>query len=185
MKKELKTQVIDQLAELVKSYGNFYLTDVEGMPADKTSALRREAFKRDVKVVVVKNTLLKLALERVDGEVYTPLFDTLKGNTAVMFSETANAPAKLIKDFTKEDLKAAAKTGAKVVPALKSAYVQKSIFIGANQLDALVNVKSKEELIGDVIFMLQSPITNVVSALEGAAGGTIHGLLKSIEEKNA
>ena len=185
MKKELKSQVIDNLVELVQSYGNFYLTDVEGMPADKTSALRREAFKRGVKMVVVKNTMFKLALEKIDSEAFKELFDTLKGNTAVMFSETANAPAKLIKDFTKDDLKAAAKTGAKVVPALKSAYVQESIFLGAGQLDALVNVKSKEELIGDVILMLQSPITDVISALDGAAGGTIHGLLKSMEERNA
>ena len=185
MKKELKTRVVETLVDLVKQYGNFYLTDVEGMPADKTSRLRREAFKRDVKMVVVKNTMLKLALEQVDADAFTPLFDTLKGNTAVMFSETANAPARLIKEFTKDDLKAAAKTGAKVVPALKSAYVQESLFIGANQLDALVNVKSKEELIGDVILMLQSPITDVISALDGAAGGTIHGLLKSMEERNA
>ena len=185
MKKELKNSVIENLADLVKSYGNFYLTDVEGMPADKTSRLRREAFKRDIKMVVVKNTMLKLALEKIDGEAFAPLFETLKGNTAVMFCATANAPAKLIKEFTKDDLKAAAKTGAKVVPALKSAYVQESIFVGADQLDALVNVKSKEELIGDVILMLQSPITSVISALDGAAGGTLHGLLKTMEEKNA
>lgn len=183
MRKEDKQKVIDSLVELLGQYDNFYLTDMEGLPADKTSELRRAAFKNGVKVVVAKNTLLKLALKEVNEEAYSPLFETLKGNTAVMFSETANAPAKLIKEFTKDARKAAAATGAPVRPELKSAYVQEGVYLGADKLEELVNVKSKEELLGDILLMLESPIQGVVSALESAAGGTIHGVLQTLEER--
>ena len=183
MRKEDKQRILDSLVELIGQYDNFYLTDMEGMPADKTSELRREAFKRGVKVVVAKNTLLRLALKEVNEEAYSPLFETLKGNTAVMFSETANAPARLIKEFTKDARKAAAATGAPVRPELKSAYVQGGIYLGAGKLEELVNVKSKEELLGDILLMLESPIQGVVSALESAAGGTIHGVLQTLEER--
>lgn len=181
MKKELKTKVVSELVELVEQYPNFYVTDIEGLTADKSSALRRECFKNNVKLVMVKNTLLRIALSQVNDEAYAPLYDTLKGNTAVMFAETANAPAKLIKAFAKDNKPTDETKKAK--PELKSAYVQEGIYIGANQLETLVTIKSKEELLGDVIGMLQSPIQSVISQL-ASAGGDIHGLLEAIEEKN-
>ncbi|MDN4753280.1 50S ribosomal protein L10 [Porphyromonadaceae bacterium W3.11] len=181
MKKELKTTVVNQLVELVEQYPNFYLTDIEGLTADKTSALRKECFKSDVKLVVVKNTLMRIALSQVNDEAYSPLYDTLKGNTAVMFAETANAPAKLIKAFIKENKPEDETQKAK--PELKGAYVQEGIYLGPEKLEELVTIKSKEELIGDILGMLEGPIQSVVSQL-ASAGGTIHGLLDAIEEKN-
>lgn len=182
MRKEVKQQVVQALVELLKQYDNFYITDVEGLTAEKTSQLRRACFKQDVKMVVVKNTLLKRALAEVNDEAFSPLYGTLKGSTAILFSETANAPARLIKDFTKDDLKAAAALGLTVKPTLKSAYVQEGIYLGADKLETLVNIKSKEELIGDIMLMLESPIQGVLSALS-SAGGTIHGLLQTMEER--
>ena len=176
MKKEDKGLIICQLTEIVKEYPNFYLTDIEALDAEKTSKLRRECFKKEIKLVVVKNNLLKKALENVEGD-FSPLQVAMKGNTAVMFSQTANAPARLIKEFTKD-----AKKDAPVKPELKAAYVQESFYIGAENLEALVNIKSKNELIGDVIMLLQSPAKNVISALQ-SSGQTIHGLLKTLEER--
>ena len=172
MKKEDKGLIIGQLTEIVKEYPNFYLTDIEALDAEKTSKLRRECFKKEIKLVVVKNNLLKKALENVEGD-FSPLQVAMKGNTAVMFSQTANAPARLIKEFKKD---------APVKPELKAAYVQESFYIGAENLEALVNIKSKNELIGDVIMLLQSPAKNVISALQ-SSGQTIHGLLKTLEER--
>ena len=174
MRKEDKGAIIEQLTATVKEYPNFYLTDIEALDAEKTSKLRRECFKQEVKLVVVKNSLLKKALENVDGD-FSPLHDAMKGNTAVMFSQVANAPARLIKDFTKD-------TKGEGKPQLKAAYVQESFYIGAENLEALVNIKSKKELIGDVIALLQSPAKNVISALQ-SSGQTIHGLLKTLEER--
>ena len=162
MKKEDKGIVISQLTETVKEYPNFYLTDIEALDAEKTSKLRRECFKQEVKLVVVKNNLLKKALENVEGD-FSPLQIALKGNTAVMFSQAANAPARLIKEFTK-----GAKKDEVAKPVLKAAYVQESFYIGAENLEALVNIKSKKELIGDVIALLQSPAKNVISALQSS-----------------
>ena len=176
MKKEDKGVIISRLAETVREYPNLYLTDIEALDATKTSELRRECFKQGVKLVVVKNNLLKKALESVDGD-FSPLLVALKGNTAVMFSQTANAPARLIKEFTK-----GAKKDEVAKPELKAAYVQESFYIGAENLEALVNIKSKNELIGDVIALLQSPAKNIVSALQ-SSGQTIHGLLKTLEER--
>ena len=176
MKKEDKGIVISQLTETVKEYPNSYLTDIEALDAEKTSKLRRECFKQEIKLVVVKNNLLKKALENVGGD-FSPLQVALKGNTAVMFSQTANAPARLIKEFTK-----GAKKGEVAKPELKAAYVQESFYVGAENLEALVNIKSKNELIGDVIALLQSPAKNVISALQ-SSGQTIHGLLKTLEER--
>ena len=176
MRKEDKGTVIGQLTETLKEYPNFYLTDIEALDAEKTSKLRRECFKKEIKLVVVKNNLLKKALENVEGD-FSPLQVAMKGNTAVMFSQTANAPARLIKEFTKD-----AKKDAPAKPALKAAYVQESFYIGAENLEALVNIKSKNELIGDVIMLLQSPAKNVISALQ-SSGQTIHGLLKTLEER--
>ena len=174
MRKEDKGAIINNLTEVVKSYPNFYLTDIEAMDAEKTSQLRRECFKQEVKLVVVKNSLLRKALENVEGD-FSPLHVALKGNTAVMFSQVANAPARLIKDFTKD-------TKGEGKPQLKAAYVQESFYVGAENLDALVSIKSKNELIADVIALLESPAKNVISALQ-SSGQTIHGLLKTLEER--
>ena len=174
MRKEDKGAIINNLTEVVKSYPNFDLTDIEAMDAEKTSKLRRECFKQEVKLVVVKNSLLRKALENVEGD-FSPLHGALKGNTAVMFSQVANAPARLIKDFTKD-------TKGEGKPQLKAAYVQESFYVGAENLDALVSIKSKNELIADVIALLESPAKNVISALQ-SSGQTIHGLLKTLEER--
>ena len=173
MRKEDKGVIIEQLTATLQEYPNFYLTDIEAIDAETTSRLRRECFKSDVKLVVVKNNLLKKALENVEG-VFSPLYTALKGNTAVMFSQVANAPARLIKEFTKD-------TKGEGKPQLKAAYVQES-FYDASSLEALVNIKSKNELIADVIALLESPAKNVISALQ-SSGQTIHGLLKTLEER--
>jgi large subunit ribosomal protein L10 len=175
MRKEDKVAVIEQLTSIVQEYPNFYLTDIEALNAEKTSALRRECFKREVKLVVVKNSLLKKALENLNEVDYSPLYTSLKGNTAVMFSQVANTPARLIKDFTK-DSKGEGK------PQLKAAYVQESFYVGAENLGALVDIKSKNELIADVVALLQSPAKNVISALQ-SSGQTIHGVLTTLAER--
>ncbi|MDR0431327.1 MAG: 50S ribosomal protein L10 [Tannerellaceae bacterium] len=176
MKKEDKSIIIEQLTATVQEYPNFYLADIEALNAEATSALRRECFKKEVKLVVVKNTLFKKALDNQEGD-FSPLDVALKGNTAVMFSQVANVPARLIKDFVK-----ASKNKENPKPQLKAAYVQEGFYIGAENLEALVNIKSKNELIGDVIALLQSPAKNVVSALQ-SSGQTILGVLKTLEEK--
>ena len=176
MRKEDKGVIIGQLTEVLKEYPNFYLTDIEAMDAEKTSQLRRECFKSEVKLVVVKNNLLKKALGNLEGD-YSELDGALKGNTAVMFSQVANAPARLIKDFTKD-----AKKDQPAKPVFKAAYVQESFYVGAENLETLVNIKSKNELIADVIALLESPAKNVISALQ-SSGQTIHGLLKTLEER--
>lgn len=169
MRKEDKGVIIGQLAETIKQYGHFYLVDTTAMNAAKTSELRRKCFKADIKLVVVKNSLLHKALMSIEGD-FEPLFVSLKGTTAVMFSEVANAPAKLLKEF---------KDG---VPALKAAYAEEGVYVGANQLDALANIKSKNEVIADIIALLQSPAKNVISALQ-SGGNTIHGVLKTLGER--
>ena len=170
MKKEDKKQIIDQISVDLQEYENFYLTDIESLNAVKTSTLRRECYNEEIKLVVVKNTLLHKALESLDKN-YEELYPVLKGNTAIMFSNVANAPAKLI-DKHKADK----------IPVFKGAYVQESFFIGANALKDLINIKSKPELIGDVIALLQSPAKNVISALQ-SGGNTIHGVLKTLSER--
>jgi len=174
MRKEDKSAIIEQLTTIIQEYPNFYLTDIEALNAEKTSALRRECFKREVRLVVVKNTLLKKALENIEGD-FSPLDVALKGNTAVMFSQMANGPARLIKDFTKA-------TKGEGKPQLKAAYVQESLYVGAENLNALVNIKSKNELLAEVIALLQSPAKNVVSALQ-SSGQTIHGVLTTLAER--
>ena len=170
MRKEDKGAIISQLAEVVKQYGHFYLVDTTAMDAAATSELRRKCFKADIKMVVVKNTLLEKALMTIEGVDYSPLFGSLKGTTAVMFSEVANAPAKLLKEY---------KDG---VPSLKAAYAEEGIYVGADQLEALANIKSKNEVIADIVALLQSPAKNVISALQ-SGGNTIHGVLKSLGER--
>lgn len=170
MKKEVKDTIIAELGEKLKEYPHFYLVDVTGLNAKDTSDLRRKCFKKEVKMVVVKNKLLHKAFEASEIN-YEPLYGALKGNTAVMLTQTANVPAKLLKEYTK--------TG---IPALKAAYAEESIFVGADKLDELASLKSKNELIADVVALLQSPAKNVVSALQSGAN-TIHGVLKTLGER--
>lgn len=170
MRKEDKSTIIEQIAATVKEYGHFYLVDLTAMNAEKTSNLRRACYKANIELMVVKNTLLQKALESLE-EDFTPLYDTLKGATAVMFSNVANAPAKLIKDMAKDG-----------IPGLKAAYAEESFYVGAQQLDALVSIKSKNEVIADVIALLQSPAKNVISALQ-SGGNTIHGVLQTLSER--
>lgn len=170
MRKEDKNSIISQLAETIKEYGHFYLVDVTAMNAAATTKLRRECFKKEVKMVLVKNTLLHKAFESLDTD-FSPLYDCLKGTTAVLFSNIANVPAKLIKDVANDG-----------IPGLKAAYAEESFYVGADQLDALVSIKSKEEVIAEVIALLQSPAKNVVSALQ-SGGNTLHGVLKTLGER--
>ena len=175
MKKEDKTALISELQETLGQYQHFYLTNIEGLNAEKTSELRRQCFKNDIKLVMAKNTLLKKALEAKG--IDATLFDALKGNTALMLCNTGNAPAKLIK----ETLKAAkGKEGTK--PELKAAYVEETVYVGAQNLEFLSAIKSKNELIADIVALLQSPAKNVVSALQSGAT-TIHGVLKTLGER--
>ena len=170
MRKEDKCAIIEQIAATVKEYGHFYLIDVTAMDAAATSALRRECFKAGIKLMVVKNKLLHKALEGLE-EDYSPVYASLKGTTAVMFTNVANAPAKLLKDKAKDG-----------IPGLKAAYAEESFYIGADQLDSLVAIKSKNEVIADIVALLQSPAKNVISALQ-SGGNTIHGLLKTLGER--
>ena len=175
MRKEDKALIIEKLGTVLKEYPHFYLVDVTGMDAARTSALRRQCFKSDVKMVVVKNTLLHKAFEASEID-YSPLYDTLKGTTAVIFSQVANAPAKMLKDFNSKNPKGV------TIPELKAAYAEEGFYIGADQLDALVAIKSKNEVIAEIVAMLQSPMQGLVSALESGAG-TIHGVLETLAEK--
>ena len=168
MRREEKNAIIDSLAEKLKEYSHFYLTDTAQLNAADTSALRRKCFENNIKLIVVKNTLLKRALEMSEGD-FEELYPILKGTTSIMFTNTGNAPAKLIKEFRREHDK----------PVLKGAYVQESVFVGENMLDALISVKTREELIGDIILLLQSPARNVVSALL-SGGNKIHGVLETL-----
>jgi large subunit ribosomal protein L10 len=171
MKKEDKSTVIGQIAATIEEYSNFYLTNISTLNAADTSNIRRECFKENIKLVVVKNTLFKKALEQA-GSDFSQLNVALKGNTAVMFSNNANGPAKLIKSFSKR----------KDLPKLKAAYVQEGFYIGEENLEILFSIKSKKELIGDVIALLQSPAKNVISALS-SGGQTIHGVLKTLIDR--
>ena len=173
MKKEMKVQVLENLTAQIAQYPNFYLTDIEGLNAEKTSALRRECFGEGIKLEVVKNTLLGHVFKTSGNEELASLVEILKGNTAVMFCETPNAPAKLIKKWQKNK---------EEKPVLKGAYVQECAYIGADKLAELVAVKSKNELIADIIALLQSPIKQVVSALQSAPQ-TVAGVIKTLEER--
>ena len=172
MRKEDKSAIIAQLGEILTQYPHFYLVDIEGMNAADTSAMRRKCFNEGLKMVAVKNTLLQKAMEASEVN-YEPMYEVLKGTTALIFTEVANKPAKMLKEY-------ASKKATK--PALKAAYAEESFYIGENQLEALVNIKSKKELIADVIALLQSPAKNVVSALQSGAN-TLHGVLKTLGER--
>jgi len=170
MKKEEKGTIVVELGEKLKEYSHFYLVDVTGLNASATSKLRRECFKKEIKLVVVKNKLLHKAFEASDVD-YEPLYTSLKGSTAVMFCNTANVPAKLIKGYAKEG-----------VPALKAAYAEECMYVGADKLEELAALKSKNEVIAEIVALLQSPTKNVVSALQSGAN-TIHGVLKTLGER--
>ena len=170
MRKEDKNAIIGQIAQTIQEHAHFDLVDMTAMNAAATSALRRKCFESDVKLLVVKNTLLHKALESLETD-YSPLYGSLKGSTAVMFSEVANVPAKLLKEVAKDG-----------IPGLKAAYAEESFYVGADQLDALVSIKSKNEVIAEVIALLQSPAKNIVSALQ-SGGNTLHGVLKTLGER--
>jgi large subunit ribosomal protein L10 len=171
MRREEKNAIIDSLAEKIKEYSHFYLTDTAQLNAADTSDLRRKCFENNIKLVVVKNTLLKRALEQSTGN-FEELYTVLKGTTSIMFAQTGNTPAKLIKEFRKKHDK----------PVLKGAYVQESIYLGENMLDALISIKTKQEVIGDIILLLQSPVKNVISALQ-SGGNKLHGVLETLSKK--
>jgi large subunit ribosomal protein L10 len=161
MNKSEKTQVIEQLVEKLNTNDKIYLADCSTLTVEKVNAFRKQCFEKKISVTVIKNTLLKKAIERANDSRLAELIPALKGETALMFTDISNAPAKIIKDFRKNDKK----------PALKAAYVEEMIFIGDEQLDTLVSLKSKNELIADVIALLKSPIQRVIGALENRGGG--------------
>jgi len=171
MTREEKLGVIEELTVRLGENPTIYLTDISGLNATTTSDLRRACFKADIKLEVVKNTLLAKAMEASDKE-FGELPEVLKGNTSLMFSETGNAPAKLIKNFRKKSDK----------PLLKGAFIEEAVYVGDDQLDTLINIKSKEEMIGEIIGLLQSPAKNVISGLK-SGGGKIAGILKTLSEK--
>ncbi len=172
MKKEDKGIIINQIVETIKSYNGFYLVETAGLNAEKTSELRRACFNADIKLMVVKNKLLHKALESMEGD-YSELYPALKESTSLMCTNVGNAPAKLLKDFVKKG---------DTLPLLKGAYVEETVYLGADQLDALAAIKSKNELIADVVALLQSPAKNVVSALQSGAG-KLHGILETLSKK--
>ena len=170
MKKEVKDPIVVELGEKLKEFAHFYLVDVHGLDAAKTSDLRRKCFKSEIQMVVVKNNLLRKAFEASEID-FEPLYSCLKGSTAVLFCNTANVPAKLLKSYVKEG-----------IPTLKGAYAEEGLFVGADKLEELAALKSKNEVIADIVALLQSPAKNVVSALQSGAN-TIHGVLKTLGER--
>jgi large subunit ribosomal protein L10 len=172
MNKNEKQLMIDDLSKWLDDNNVIYITDISDLDAVATSSLRRQCFAKNIKLSVVKNTLLKKAMENVQGKNFTELYDVLPGPTAIMLSDTGNLPAKLIKDFRKKNDK----------PILKGAFVEESVYVGDDQLDSLVDIKSKDELLGEIVGLLQSPAKNVISALSSSKN-TIAGLVKTLSEK--
>ena len=172
MTREEKAKYIDELTAELTASNIFYLADTAELTVEVVNNLRRRCFQSNIRMKVVKNTLLQKAMDRVDGKDFGNLGETLSGATSIMFSEVGNLPAKLIQEFRKKNEK----------PVLKGAYIDEAVFVGDNQLDALANLKSRDELIGDIIGLLQSPAKNVVSGLTGA-GNKIAGILKTLEER--
>jgi large subunit ribosomal protein L10 len=171
MRKEEKHEVVLALTETIAEYGNFYITDTANLSVAKVNDIRRKCFENGIKMQVAKNKLIRKAMEASVGD-FSEMFDVLKGSSSILFSKSANAPAKLIKQLRK--------TGDK--PVLKAAYIDSSIFIGDNQLDALINLKSKEELVADIIALLQSPAKNVISGLQ-SGGNKLAGIVKTLQER--
>jgi len=172
MTREEKNQVIEELQGILTEKKVIYLTDASNLNSADTTRLRGECYKNDIKMRVVKNTLLRIAMDRVEDRDFSELYDTMSGQTALMVGEVGNAPAKLIKDFRKTNDR----------PLLKGAFVAESVFVGDDQLVALSELKSKDELIGDIIGLLQSPMHNVMGALQ-SGGNTISGLVKALSER--
>jgi len=171
MRKEEKSQLIETLTEQLQNSANLYITDISNLNSESTSKLRRLCFKKDVKLIVVKNTLLRKAMERSEKD-YSGVYDALKGATSIMLSEVNNEPAKLIKEFRKTSDK----------PILKGAFVEEMAFLGDKSLDMLISIKSKNELIGDIILALKSPANNVISALQ-SGGHKLSGVLKTLSDR--
>lgn len=171
MRKEKKDEIVKGLVAELDKAPNFYVADISGLNAENTSKLRRECFQKNIKLIVAKNTLLKRALEERDFPE-KDLYSILEGPTSIMITEGANVPAKIIEEYGKKYGK----------PVLKGAYVQECLFLGENNLETLVNIKSREELIGEIVGMLQSPAKNVISALQ-SAGGKLAGIVKTLSEK--
>lgn len=174
MTKQEKNQCIEDLTAVLRESDVVYLTDTTAMSVEASNKLRRTCFQSNISLQVVKNKLLLKAMERVEGKDFSGLFPVLKGTTAIMISESGNAPAKLIKDFRKKN----------PIPAVKGAYIGEAIFIGDSQIDTLINLKSKNELIGEIIGLLQSPAKNVISALESGKN-TLAGLVKTLQERES
>ena len=174
MKKEMKAQVIEAIKANMAQYPNFYVTDIAGLNAEQTSALRRDCFNEGIKLTVVKNTLFNKVIKDSGNAELELISSVLEGNTAIMYCEAPAVPAKLIKKYNKAGSEK---------PALKGAYVQECAFIGADKLEELIHIKSREELIGDIVALLQSPIKSVISALQNGGGQTIAGLVKTLEER--
>lgn len=172
MTKQEKAQMINDLTAVLEESNIVYLTDIAGLNASNTTELRRACFKSDISLRVVKNTLLKKAMERVEAKDFEGLYDSLKGNTAIMISDKGNAPAKVIETFRKKSDK----------PILKGAWIDQAVFVGDDQLQALSNLKSKEELVGEIIGLLQSPLKTVVSQLQ-SGGQKVAGIVKTLSER--
>lgn len=172
MTKDEKSKYIEDLSAKISESGVFYLADTAALTVEKTNDLRRKCFNNNIELKVVKNTLLQKALERIEDKDYSELYGVLAGPTSIMFSEVGNAPAKLIKDFRKKNDK----------PLLKAAYIEEAIYIGDESLDTLESIKSKEELIGEIVGLLQSPAKNVISGLK-SSGSKLAGILKTLEER--
>src|SRR5580704_7103950 len=171
MNKEEKHELVASLAEQMKEYGNFYITDTANLTVAKVNHIRRQCFESDITMLVAKNSLIKKAMETVGGD-FTPMYDVLKGSSSILFSKSGTAPAKLIKQLRKKSDK----------PILKAAYIDASIFVGDNQLDTLINLKSKEQLVGEIIGLLQSPEKNVISEMQ-TGGNILAGVIKTLKER--
>ena len=171
MTKEEKHDLVLALTEQMKEFGNFYITDTSNLTVAKINNIRRQCFESDITMKVAKNSLIKKAMDGIDGD-FTALYDVLKGSSSILFSKSATAPAKLIKQLRKKGDK----------PVLKAAYIDSSIFVGDNQLDTLINLKSKEQLVGEIIGLLQSPAKNVISALQ-SGGNILAGVVKTLQER--
>ena len=167
-----KDQLIDELVQVLAEKNVVYLTDASALDSEATTSLRRECYKKDITVRVVKNTLLRKAMERTEDRDYTELYEVLKGQTALLFGDVGNAPARVLKEFRKKH----------DMPILKGAFVEEATYLGDENLEALTNIKSKEELVADVIALLQSPMKNVVGALN-SGGNTLSGLVKALQER--
>jgi len=171
MNKEEKYELVLDLTEQMKEYGNFYITDTSNLTVAKINNIRRKCFESDITIRVAKNSLIKKAMEATGGD-FTQMYDVLKGSSSILFSKSGTAPAKLIKQLRKQGEK----------PILKAAYIDTAIFIGDNQLDTLMNLKSKEQLLGEIIGLLQSPAKNVISALQ-SGGNILAGVVKTLQER--